>query len=116
MTRDVASARFAGPRVSTARASADVRIFSSAPFRVSYPGALEKHSGRHRDIGDIGPVVSPFLVHLFGTTAALVASLAEVLLLLYLLLASGDLFLRKLVEVLPMFREKRTAYKTYHQL
>ena len=33
------------------------------------------------------------------------AGFAEVLLLLYLLLASGDLFLRKLVEVLPRFRK-----------
>src|SRR5262245_7076825 len=43
--------------------------------------------------------VPSFLVHLFGTTATLIAGLTEVLLLLYLLLASGDLFLRKLVEV-----------------
>src|SRR4030095_10250149 len=55
------------------------------------------------------PAVPPFLVQLFGTTAAFVAGLAEVLLLLYLLLAAGDLFLRKLVEVLPLFRDKRPA-------
>jgi predicted PurR-regulated permease PerM len=55
------------------------------------------------------PAVPPFLAQLFGTTATLIAGLAEVLLLLYLLLASGDLFLRKLVEVLPLFRDKRTA-------
>jgi predicted PurR-regulated permease PerM len=62
------------------------------------------------------PAVPPFLVQLFGTTAALVAGLAEVLLLLYLLLASGDLFLRKLVEVLPMFRDKRTAVAVTEQV
>jgi predicted PurR-regulated permease PerM len=62
------------------------------------------------------PTVPPFLVHLFGTTAALVAGLAEVLLLLYLLLASGDLFLRKLVEVLPLFRDKRTAVEVTEQV
>jgi predicted PurR-regulated permease PerM len=62
------------------------------------------------------PAVPPFLVQLFGTTAALVAGLAEVLLLLYLLLASGDLFLRKLVEVLPMFRDKRTAVEVTEQV
>ena len=60
--------------------------------------------------------VPPFLVQLFGTTAALVAGLAEVLLLLYLLLASGDLFLRKLVEVLPLFRDKRTAVEVTEQV
>ena len=58
----------------------------------------------------------PFLVQLFGTTAALVAGLTEVLLLLYLLLASGDLFLRKLVEVLPVFRDKRTAVEVTEQV
>ena len=35
------------------------------------------------------PAVPPFLTQLFGTTATLMAGLAEVLLLLYLLLASG---------------------------
>ena len=53
---------------------------------------------------------------LFGTTAALVAGLTEVLLLLYLLLASGDLFLRKLVEVLPLFRDKRVAVEVTEQV
>jgi predicted PurR-regulated permease PerM len=62
------------------------------------------------------PAVPPFLVQLFGTTTALVAGLAEVLLLLYLFLASGDLFLRKLVEVLPMFRDKRTAVTVTEQV
>ena len=62
------------------------------------------------------PAVPAFLVSLFGTTAALVAGLIEVLLLLYLLLASGDLFLRKLVEVLPVFRDKRTAVAVTEQV
>jgi len=58
----------------------------------------------------------PFLVYLFGTTAAFMAGLTEVLLLLYLLLASGDLFLRKLVQVLPMLRDKRTAIEVAEQV
>jgi predicted PurR-regulated permease PerM len=62
------------------------------------------------------PAVPPFLVQIFGTTAALIAGLAEVLLLLYLLLASGDLFLRKLVEVLPLFRDKRMAVTVTEQV
>src|SRR5262249_35275189 len=60
--------------------------------------------------------VPPFLAYLFGTTAAFMAGLTEVLLLLYLLLASGDLFLRKLVEVLPMLRDKRTAIEVAEQV
>jgi predicted PurR-regulated permease PerM len=62
------------------------------------------------------PAVPPFLAQLFGTTATLVAGLAEVLLLLYLLLASGDLFLRKVVEGLPLFRDKRTAVEVTEQV
>ena len=62
------------------------------------------------------PAVPPFLVPLFGTTAVLMAGLAEDLLLLYLLLASGDLFLRKLVEVLPLFRDKRMAVEVTEQV
>ena len=55
------------------------------------------------------PAVPPFVTNLFGTTAALVAGTAEVLLLLYLLMASGDMFLQKLVEILPLLRDKRAA-------
>jgi predicted PurR-regulated permease PerM len=55
------------------------------------------------------PAAPPFVEAIFGTTTALVAGAIEVLLLLYLLLASGDLFLRKLVTVLPLFQDKRTA-------
>jgi len=62
------------------------------------------------------PAVPPFLSQLFGTTAALVAGGVEVLLLLYLLLVSGDLFLRKLVEVLPLFRDKRRAVAVTEQV
>jgi predicted PurR-regulated permease PerM len=62
------------------------------------------------------PAVPPFLAQLFGTTATLIAGLAGVLLLLYLLLASGDLFLRKLVEVLPVFRDKRTAVQVAEEV
>jgi predicted PurR-regulated permease PerM len=62
------------------------------------------------------PAVPPFLTQLFGTTATLIAGLAEVLLLLYLLLASGDLFLRKVVEVLPLFGDKRTAVRVTEEV
>lgn len=45
----------------------------------------------------------------FGTTQRSVASVLEVLILLYFLLAAGDLFLEKLVKVLPNLGEKRKA-------
>jgi predicted PurR-regulated permease PerM len=46
---------------------------------------------------------------LFGTTTSLVAGLLEVIVLLFFLLAAGDLFLQKLVKVLPRTAGKRKA-------
>ena len=53
-----------------------------------------------------GPTISS---RLFGTTQRLVSGLAEVFLLLYFLLAGGDLFLQKLIKVLPHFGDKVKA-------
>jgi predicted PurR-regulated permease PerM len=46
---------------------------------------------------------------LFGTTQTIVASALEVVILLYFLLAAGDLFLQKLIKVLPQLRDKKKA-------
>jgi predicted PurR-regulated permease PerM len=46
---------------------------------------------------------------LFGTTQTIVASTVEVIILLYFLLAAGDLFLQKLIKVLPQLRDKKKA-------
>jgi predicted PurR-regulated permease PerM len=46
---------------------------------------------------------------LFGTTQTIVASMIEVIILLYFLLAAGDLFLQKLIKVLPQLRDKKKA-------
>jgi len=48
-------------------------------------------------------------VRAFGTTQRAVASILEVIILLYFLLAAGDLFLQKLIKVLPNLGEKRKA-------
>ena len=45
----------------------------------------------------------------FGTTQTIVASLVEVIILLYFLLAAGDLFLQKLIKVLPQLGDKKKA-------
>ncbi len=49
------------------------------------------------------------LTGLFGWTWNFMAGLMVVTILLYFLLASGDLFLRKLISVLPRFRDKKKA-------
>jgi predicted PurR-regulated permease PerM len=45
----------------------------------------------------------------FGTTQRSVASVLEVLILLYFLLAAGDLFLQKLIKVLPNLGDRKKA-------
>lgn len=45
----------------------------------------------------------------FGTTQRFLAALLEIVILLYFLLAAGDLFIQKLIKVLPNLREKRAA-------
>ena len=62
------------------------------------------------------PVVAPLpppgggvLSRVFGGTTRTITGLTEVLLLLLLLLASGDLFYNKLLKILPFRDDKRTA-------
>jgi predicted PurR-regulated permease PerM len=47
----------------------------------------------------------------FGTTTSLLAGVVEVVLLTFLLLASGDAFLTKLVNVIPVRQDKREAVR-----
>jgi predicted PurR-regulated permease PerM len=53
-----------------------------------------------------GPSVSS---RLFGTTQRVLAGVLEIFILLYFLLAGGDLFLQKLIKVLPHFNDKVKA-------
>jgi len=53
-----------------------------------------------------GPSLSS---RLFGTTQRVAAGLLEIFILLYFLLAGGDLFLQKLIKVLPHFGDKVKA-------
>ena len=53
-----------------------------------------------------GPSVSS---RVFGTTQRIAAGLLEIFILLYFLLAGGDLFLQKLIKVLPHFSDKVKA-------
>ncbi|HEX2251019.1 MAG TPA: AI-2E family transporter, partial [Gemmatimonadales bacterium] len=49
------------------------------------------------------------LERLFGTTQTIVTMAIEVIILLYFLLAAGDLFLQKLIKVLPHLKDKKKA-------
>jgi predicted PurR-regulated permease PerM len=67
-------------------------------------------SGASKDAPQVvvasGPSVSS---RIFGTTEKLVAAILEIVILLYFLLAGGDLFLQKLIKVLPHFNDKIKA-------
>src|SRR6202030_1510089 len=60
-----------------------------------------------------GPSLSSFL---FSGTRALLAGLLTTIVLLFFLLVSGDLFLRRLVEILPNFRDKKQAVEMSHEM
>jgi len=49
-------------------------------------------------------------------TGTLLVGIGETLVLVYLLLASGDLFLQKLVRVMPTFRDKKRAVEINHEI
>jgi predicted PurR-regulated permease PerM len=55
------------------------------------------------------PAAPGFLGRFLGTTTSFVGGVVEVLVLLFLLLASGDLFYTKLLKVMPRRQDKREA-------
>jgi predicted PurR-regulated permease PerM len=61
-----------------------------------------------RDLGITGA--------LFAGTRAILDGLFTTVLVLYFLLVSGDIFLRRIVEILPNFREKRQAVDISQQI
>src|SRR5215208_359747 len=68
-------------------------------WATSAPESLSKAEGKLREVVvREGPTLSS---RLLGTTERLAAGLLEVIVLLYFLLAGGDLFLQKLIKVLP---------------
>jgi predicted PurR-regulated permease PerM len=58
----------------------------------------------------------PLIGTLFNQTLEAGAVIVVTIILLYFLLASGNLFLQKLVRVLPRFKDKRTAVTIVHQV
>jgi predicted PurR-regulated permease PerM len=68
--------------------------------------ATEVSKGGPPEVVIRGPRLSE---RLFGNTQGFVAGALETLVLLYFLLAVGDLFLQKLIRVLPQFKDKKKA-------
>jgi predicted PurR-regulated permease PerM len=68
--------------------------------------ATQVNKGGPPEVVVRGPRLSE---RLFGSTQLFVAGALEALVLLYFLLAVGDLFLQKLIRVLPAFKDKKMA-------
>ena len=60
-----------------------------------------------------GPALSALL---FSGTRSFLIGLGTTIVLLFFLLLSGDLFLRRLVEILPSFKDKKQAVEISHEI
>lgn len=78
-------------------------------------GEGAKQGGSQQGGGGGGPSGAGVAAKVFGITTTLLTGLLEVLLLVWFLLASGDLFVRKLVHVLPLVSEKKRAVDVVHE-
>ncbi|MEO6055786.1 MAG: AI-2E family transporter [Gemmatimonadales bacterium] len=68
--------------------------------------ATEVSHGGPQEVVVRGPRLSE---RFFGTTQSLLTGALETIILLYFLLAAGDLFLQKLIRVLPLLKDKKKA-------
>jgi len=85
--------------------------FSDAATAVNNLGAL----GAEQEKTTVVEVKTSRVPTLFiNWTGTLLAGISETLVLLYLLLASGDLFLQKLVRVMPTLHDKKRAVEISH--
>jgi predicted PurR-regulated permease PerM len=85
--------------------------FSQAATAVNNLGAIEEEKEKATVVEvKTGRVPTTFI----NWTGTLLAGIGETLVLLYLLLASGELFLHKLVHMMPTLREKKRAVEISH--
>ena len=87
--------------------------FSQAAAAVNSLGATEEEQKKAPTVElKTSRVPSTFI----NWTGTFLAGVGETLVLLYLLLASGDLFLQKLVHVMPTLRDKKRAVEISHEI
>ncbi len=91
------------PVASVQKASQEVEKIASGP------GA----DGTSVNVNVKGPGLGSVL---FSGTRTMVAEFATMVLLLFFLLRSGDLFLRRLVEILPTLSDKKQAVDIWHEI
>jgi predicted PurR-regulated permease PerM len=86
--------------------------FNQAEAAVNNLGATEEEQKESPAV-ELKTSRVPTLINWTGT---FLAGLGESLVLLYLVLASGDLFLQKLVRVMPTMRDKKRAVEVSHEI
>jgi predicted PurR-regulated permease PerM len=84
------------------------RVIQQAEKVAESPGDNKPVVELHRDLGISGA--------LFAGTRAILDGLFTTVLVLYFLLVSGEIFLRRIVEILPNFKEKRQAVDISQQV
>lgn len=87
--------------------------FSQAADAVNNLGAAESEEPKPTTVEIKTSRVPTTFINWTGT---FLVGLGEALVLLYLLLASGDLFLQKLVRVMPTFGDKKRAVEISHEI
>jgi len=91
--------------------------FSQAAAAVNNFGATEEEKREEQQKAPMVQVKeSRGTSSILNWTGTLLAGAGETLVLLYLLLASGDLFLQKLVHVMPTFRDKKRAVEISREI
>jgi len=91
--------------------------FSQAAAAVNNLGATEEEKKEEQKKSPTVEVKdSRGTSSILNWTGTLLVGIGETLVLLYLLLASGDLFLQKLVHVMPTFHDKKSAVEISHEI
>src|SRR5207302_732532 len=91
--------------------------FSQAAAAVDNLGATEEEKKEEQRTAPTVKVKdSRGAASVLNWTGTLLAGIGETLVLLYLLLASGDMFLQKLVRVMPTLHDKKRAVAMSHEV
>ena len=87
---------------------APLRGMTETARKVEEAAATTPPGEQPTEVVVVGPTVAS---RVFGSTQRLLGALLEVLILLYFLLAGGDLFLEKIIRVIPTLTDKKKAVR-----
>ena len=87
---------------------APLRGMTETARKVEEAAATTPAGEQPTEVVVVGPTVAS---RVFGSTQRLLGAILEVLILLYFLLAGGDLFLEKIIRVIPTLTDKKKAVR-----